>query len=156
MIDGRGGNDVITGGGGNDSIVFRSGFGKDKVTDFNDAGDDTIVFSTAVFADWAAVQKAMTQSADGKDVVITLDANNTVTLVGTLLANVTQFDFSAGARLAQHEKELIRPGLCVPRQRPELCRAYKVDFILCGIDHRRRGSTHSAGRVRHVHASLSA
>jgi hypothetical protein len=42
-----------------------------------------MVFSTAVFAD-----------ATGDDVVITFDAANTITLVGTTHASITQEDFS--------------------------------------------------------------
>lgn len=91
VLQGGAGNDVLTGGGGNDNFVFRSGFGVDRITDFDDAGDDTIVFSTAVFADWTAVQNAM--SASGADVVITLDAADKITLVGTTLASMTQSDF---------------------------------------------------------------
>ena len=49
------------------------------------------VGSTAVFADWTAVQNAM--SASGADVVITLDATDTIRLVGTTLASMTQSDF---------------------------------------------------------------
>jgi serralysin len=91
VLEGGAGNDVLTGGGGNDNFVFRSGFGLDRITDFDDAGDDKIVFSTAVFADWTAVQNAMT--ASGADVVITLDAADKITLVGTTLASMTQSDF---------------------------------------------------------------
>jgi Ca2+-binding RTX toxin-like protein len=91
VLDGRAGDDVLTGGGGNDSIVFRPGFGQDQITDFDDDGDDMIVFSTAVFADWGAVQKAMT--ASGNDVVITFDAANTITLIGTSLTDMSQSDF---------------------------------------------------------------
>ena len=92
IFDGRGGDDVMTGGGGNDTHVFRPGFGLDQITDFDDSGDDTIVFSTAVFANWAAVQAAM--SASGADVVIAFDAANKVTLLGTTLASMTESDFS--------------------------------------------------------------
>jgi Ca2+-binding RTX toxin-like protein len=92
VLEGGSGNDVLTGGGGNDTLVFRPGFGLDRVTDFDDSGNDTIAFSTAVFADWTAVRDAM--SASGADVVITLDADNTITLVGTTLASMTQDDFS--------------------------------------------------------------
>jgi Ca2+-binding RTX toxin-like protein len=91
VLEGSAGNDVMTGNGGNDNFVFRSGFGLDQITDFDDAGNDTIVFSTAVFADWTAVQNAM--EASGANVVITLDAADTITLVGTTLASMTQSDF---------------------------------------------------------------
>jgi serralysin len=92
QITGNGVANVLTGGGGNDTLVFWPAFGLDQVTDFDDAGDDTIVFSTAVFADWTAVENAM--SVSGADVVITLDAINKVTLVGTTLASMTESDFT--------------------------------------------------------------
>jgi Ca2+-binding RTX toxin-like protein len=82
---------VLTGGGGDDMLVFRPGFGLDRVIDFDDSGDDTIVFSTAVFPNWAAVQAAMT--ASGTDVVISLDAANKITLVGTTFSSMTESDF---------------------------------------------------------------
>jgi Ca2+-binding RTX toxin-like protein len=91
-FEGGGGNDVTTGGGGNDTHVFGLGFGLDQITDFDDSGDDTIVFSTTVFADWFAVQNAMTASVN--HVVITLDAANTVTLLGTALSSMTESDFA--------------------------------------------------------------
>jgi serralysin len=91
VLQGGAGNDLLTGGAGNDTFEFRPGFGLDQVTDFDDAGNDTILFSTAVFADWTAVQNAM--SASGADVVITLDAANSITLLGTTLASMTQTDF---------------------------------------------------------------
>jgi Ca2+-binding RTX toxin-like protein len=92
IFDGRGGNDVMTGGGDNDTHVFRPGFGLDQITDFDDSGDDTIVFSTAVLANWMAVQNAMT--ASGNDVVITFDSANKVTLLGTALSSMTESDFA--------------------------------------------------------------
>ena len=91
VLEGGAGNDLLTGGGGNDTFVFRPGFGLDRVTDFDDSGNDTIAFSTAVFADWNAVQDAM--SASGADVVITLDDSNKITLVGTTLASMTSGRF---------------------------------------------------------------
>jgi serralysin len=93
-IFGNDADNTITGGGGNDTYIFEPGFGLDQIIDFDDSGDDTIVFSTAVFADWAEVQLVMTESDTGTDVVITLDANNTVTLLGTALADMTESDFA--------------------------------------------------------------
>ena len=61
------------------------------------AGHDTIDFSTAVFANFAAVKSHMAQS--GANVVITLDASDTITLKGVTLASLTAADFTfhAGA-----------------------------------------------------------
>jgi hypothetical protein len=65
--------------------VFKPGFGRDTIADFVVEGSshDFIEFSTAVFADWNALRAAITDSVQGA--VITLDANNTITL-----ANVTK------------------------------------------------------------------
>ncbi len=91
---GGAGNDSMDGGAGADSFVFGTGFGKDTVTGFAPmgAGHDTIDFSTSVFANFGAVQSHMVQS--GLNVVITLDAANTVTLTGVTLASLTSADFT--------------------------------------------------------------
>jgi Ca2+-binding RTX toxin-like protein len=83
-LEGKGGNDMLIGGVGSDTFVFRPGFGRDTIADFVVEGTshDVIEFSTAVFADWNALRAAITDSVQGA--VITLDANNTITL-----ANVT-------------------------------------------------------------------
>jgi Ca2+-binding RTX toxin-like protein len=91
---GGAGNDNLDGGAGTDSFVFDKAFGKDIVTGFvaTGAAHDTIDFSTAVFANFAAVHSHMAQS--GADVVITLDASDTVTLKGVTLASLTAGDFT--------------------------------------------------------------
>ncbi len=80
ILFGIGGNDTLTGGGGSDVFAFTSGFGKDAVTDFQagSGSDDLIEFGSGLFANWAAVLAASSQA--GSDVVITLDASNTITL----------------------------------------------------------------------------
>lgn len=88
------GNDLLTGGDGNDTFVFdEAGFGKDTITDFvAGAGtDDAIEFSASIFADYAAVQAAMTQS--GAHVVIT-SGTNSVTIQNVTIAQLHQDDFA--------------------------------------------------------------
>ena len=84
-LEGKGGDDMLIGGQGSDTFVFKPGFGRDTIADFVVEGSshDVIEFSTAVFADWNALRAAITDSVQGA--VITLDANNTITL-----ANVTK------------------------------------------------------------------
>jgi hypothetical protein len=84
-LEGKGGDDMFIGGEGSDTFVFKPGFGRDTIADFVVEGSshDFIEFSTAVFADWNALRAAITDSVQGA--VITLDANNTITL-----ANVTK------------------------------------------------------------------
>jgi serralysin len=91
---GGAGNDVLTGGADDDTFwfdVYGAGpvdIGNDIVTDFT-VGQDSIQFDSAIFADFADVQGNMQQV--GNDVVITYDADNTITLqnmtVGSLSAN---------------------------------------------------------------------
>jgi Ca2+-binding RTX toxin-like protein len=91
---GGAGNDTLFGGAGADSFAFGAGFGKDTVGDFTatGTGHDTIDFLTAVFASFGAVQSHMTQS--GANVVIALNASNTITLQDVTLASLTAADFT--------------------------------------------------------------
>lgn len=90
---GNGGNDVLTGGKGVDTFIFGSGFGHDRITDFavNGTNQDFIQFDSAIFADFAAVMANAAQV--GKAVVITVDANNSLTLDKVSLASLTAGDF---------------------------------------------------------------
>ncbi len=91
---GGAGNDSLDGGAGTDSFVFDKVFGKDTVSGFvaTAAGHDTIDFSTAAFGSFAAIKSHMVQS--GANVVITLDAADTITLKGVTLASLSAADFS--------------------------------------------------------------
>jgi serralysin len=91
VIEGASGNDNLTGNRGDDTFVFRAGFGLDTIVDFDDRGDDVITFSTAVFADFDAVEDALTVA--GRDVVIGLDAGNSITLKNTSIASIAESDF---------------------------------------------------------------
>lgn len=91
---GTSGDDVIIGNGGADTFVFSNAiFGKDAVTDFTATGSkhDTLQFDHSIFASAADVLAHAAQV--GKDVVITYDATDTVTLVGVHLNQLTAQDF---------------------------------------------------------------
>lgn len=83
-------NDTLTGGPGNDTYAFGASWGSETVNGF--AASDVLQFSSTVFADWTHLLGASAQS--GSDVVITLDATDTITLKNVLLGNLT----SANAR----------------------------------------------------------
>jgi len=109
MLTGGVGNDDLIGGAGNDSLdgrtgtdrfIFDKGFGKDVVAGFvaTGAAHDTLDFSTAVFANFAAVKSHMAQS--GANVVITLDSADTITLTGVKLGSLKADDFTFHAGTA--------------------------------------------------------
>jgi Ca2+-binding RTX toxin-like protein len=94
VLDGGTGNDVLIGGAGNDTFVFHTGLGNDTINAFGDVGgnNDHIQFSTAVFANFNAVIVASRQV--GTDVIIFVDANNSVTLTGVAVSTLGANDFS--------------------------------------------------------------
>ncbi|UVK54897.1 DUF4214 domain-containing protein [Mesorhizobium sp. AR02] len=83
-----------------DTFIFEPNFGHSTVSNFFAQGNvpsgggsfDQIDVNHAVFADWAHLLAASTQS--GSDVIITADANDTITLKNTTLASL-QRDQSA-------------------------------------------------------------
>lgn len=90
-IVGGAGDDIMNGGSGTDVFHFAAGFGNDTITDFGASEADIIRFDAGVFADFDAVMAHAVQS--GGDVVITVDADNSITLSGTNLASLMADDF---------------------------------------------------------------
>lgn len=86
-------SDLFTGNGGTDTFVFHgSAFGNATITDFRlGSGHDIAQFDKTVFANFAAVQSHAAQV--GSNTVITVDANDSVTLVGTSLSHLQSADF---------------------------------------------------------------
>lgn len=84
-------NDRIEGGAGNDTFVFKAGFGQDTVTDFQAGGHDIIQFDASLFA---SLQDILDHTADSSgNAVITASAYDTVTLHGVTKAQLQQTDF---------------------------------------------------------------
>jgi Ca2+-binding RTX toxin-like protein len=88
-VRGDAGNDLLTGGNGNDVFAFGSGFGHDVVADFH--GNDVIAFHDGLFGSFQAVRAASRQV--GHDTVITLDSGNTITLQHVALNSLHANDF---------------------------------------------------------------
>ena len=86
------GDDRLSGGHGPDTFVFGPGFGHDIVTDFSHA--DHIEFDGGVFQNFKQVQAASHQV--GSDTVITLDADNSITLLGVTSQSLHASDFDFG------------------------------------------------------------
>ena len=94
VLQGNGGDDTLTGGYNNDTFVFRNiglpNFGHDTITDFA-AGEDHLEISHSIFANYATLQQHMQQV--GNDVIITYDADNSITLQNVQMANLHASDF---------------------------------------------------------------
>jgi hypothetical protein len=79
----------------NDMFIFASGFGQDKISDF-EAGTgvaDVISLSLGTaFDSYAEVMAATSQV--GADTVITIDASNKITLTGVLTSALGADDFA--------------------------------------------------------------
>jgi serralysin len=86
-LDGGGGDDTMFGGKGPDLFAFSAGFGHDIIDDFSNG--DHIQFDSGMFADAQAVLDASEQVGD--NTVITLDANNDITLVGVTSLQADHF-----------------------------------------------------------------
>jgi Ca2+-binding RTX toxin-like protein len=91
VLTGLGGNDILTGGAGHDTFVFGPGFGKDVITDFS-LENDVIEFDNSMFANFDSVVSAASQA--GSNIVITLDADNTLTLTNVMVSALHHDDFS--------------------------------------------------------------
>jgi Ca2+-binding RTX toxin-like protein len=90
------GNDTLTGGAGNDTFVFRSGFGQanhDTFTDFKQGGDLDVI----ELRDGFTVEQALANAVQtGADVTIAFDANDSIVLKNFALANLHASDFHIG------------------------------------------------------------
>ena len=103
VLRGGDGNDVVTGGGGNDTLsggknadtfVFGANFGMDAISDFAAGaavGHDVIQIDHTLLGDFGAVQAAAQQL--GSSPVITVDADNSITLQSMTLAKLAAADF---------------------------------------------------------------
>ena len=87
-----GGPNTLTGGGGDDFYVFRAGFGVDVITDFTpgNSAHDTIQIA-GLGQTYTSLMSHAVQT--GADVVITIDANDKLTLQNVVLGSLTSADF---------------------------------------------------------------
>ena len=89
-IIGGTGQDRMTGQFGDDTFVFDFGDGRDRITDFDDRGDDLLDL-TALSTDFSTVENQMTQQ--GLHVLIDFNNGDTILLERTDLASITSDDF---------------------------------------------------------------
>jgi ELWxxDGT repeat protein len=85
-------NDTVSVSGTSEAFVFQPAIGEDVINGFGSS--DTMQFSASDFANFTALQTHMSKS--GANTVITLDANDTVTLDNVAMSSLTasQFKFA--------------------------------------------------------------
>nr|WP_312872500.1 calcium-binding protein [Rhizobium viscosum] len=88
-----GNDDILVGTEADDNFVFSGNFGHDTIIDFAaGAGSiDVVDIETDVFADFASVMAAATQS--GSDTLITYDGDNSILLKDVALSSLHRDDF---------------------------------------------------------------
>ena len=95
-LTGGAGDDWLSGGAGADKFIFSGHFGHDTIIDFTATGSehDVVHFSASDFANYAVLQEHMVQS--GSDVLIQMDAADTILLHHVSLSALTAADFQFG------------------------------------------------------------
>ena len=83
-------DEIFTGKGGHDTYVFSGNFGNDTIKDFQKSSD-AVQLDHNVFGNFAGVMSHASQV--GSDVVISVDANNSLSLHNTLLSQLTANNF---------------------------------------------------------------
>jgi Ca2+-binding RTX toxin-like protein len=86
LLDGGKGNDVLTGNAGADIFVFRSGGGKDRVTDFNVAEGDRLQLDDALWGNapldaFSIIMQFASFPASGDRVVFAFANGETLTVI---------------------------------------------------------------------------
>jgi hypothetical protein len=82
--------ETMIGGSGPDTFVFEPGFGHDTVANFH-TGNDVLQFNPALLANFAAAMADTKQV--GADAVITLDANDSITVQNVNVSRLTASNF---------------------------------------------------------------
>jgi Ca2+-binding RTX toxin-like protein len=99
ILDGGAGNDRLFGGGGNDIFVFAFGHGHDKIEDFTagvtNVADKIDLSGFAISTDdlFGPDQSLITQDGGNTVIQLDVDANDSLTLMGVNMANLTASDF---------------------------------------------------------------
>jgi len=88
VIIGNEGNNILTGGGGSDTFVFKPNFGHDTIADFH-PGQDLLQFDHTLFVNVSDVMSHTGDDGHG-NAIITVDANNSVMIQNVVLATLQQ------------------------------------------------------------------
>jgi len=83
-------DEVFVGKGGNVTYMFSSNFGNDTIKDFK-ASSSAVQFDRNIFSDFSGAMEHAAHS--DSNVVISIDANNSLSLHNTLLAQLAANNF---------------------------------------------------------------
>ncbi len=90
VLDGGAGNDTLVGGSGSDSFVFRMGYNRDTIRDFQ-SGIDNVDLQGLGFANGAAVMAAIMDQGNSASLV--LGDGSQLVFLGVTKVNLTLTDF---------------------------------------------------------------
>jgi len=92
LVDGGAGADILTGGLDSDTFIFEDGDGADSINDFETgAGGDAMDVTNFGFASFSELSAKFSQV--GADVLVELDADDSVTLVGVNVSDLLEAQF---------------------------------------------------------------
>lgn len=89
-LNGGAGNDYMKGGAGADHFVFKTGYGVDRIADFENGVDTVDLSGVAAVSNFAQLQSHMTQ--DGSSVVIDF-GGDVLKIANTKIADLDSSDF---------------------------------------------------------------
>jgi hypothetical protein len=90
LMSGRvGGNDTLTGAGGNDTFVFKPGFGNETITDFSRAVGNRDLIDLTAFDFGTGYNALMHATAVGADTVFNFGDGDVLTVRNTAAGHVT-------------------------------------------------------------------
>lgn len=92
-IDGLSGSDILTGGTGSDTFVFKAAYGEDTITDFE--AEDQIEIDSLLATDFASLQALMSEEngSTGTDTVISFGTGDALRLEAVSMADLSADQF---------------------------------------------------------------